>query len=594
MTTTIDKTLTRNLMELYSMEHAENSEYWHIVPSMWGNSLYYTNAGWGRVLHVAYRIWDFFFGTDRLIEQVRNALHYIESTFMRQYEEIRLNFLEFQKLIGDLVEGIPLSNPEDYERCQCLLAKWHDSTMPFIKLALKGKTQKIDQLYLRFTRERVSDPSSIFRNLPQYREMVFYQHVIELVRQIPGPHPPFGALVKLSKKVALFDKEEKSLSEWIERVKAASEVMKIRTFHKGLAAIIHHVEEMHSTKHMREQRRVRQPNIEDLEITLIKRGLNTFFSQIDEKHVKWAESLNCGTELESWGDKYIIDKVIPSGKLIDRMKVFHLQNVADKMIIVAQNRVILPLKMRVAEEESWGVRTVKWYHVSDDGRFAVIEKLRVAVDRIRWHSKVHLVPRDIGILQPIVNQIKFFISTKRTPENLDASRLMIDYDGYLKSSKTLFQGKFDYPLLVDFCRKCAHGNLLVYKHLVEETGLAAHPYHDYFLEVLKRTLRDGAADSAEDIGASRKFRITQHSIINKGELFQKQIIALHEACMEKILTNYDVLNPIVLKEEISAQLFNDYVEGRYIYLFWPKTKERVVAAIVAKMNLKEKTYFNEF
>lgn len=591
-----DNTLTQNLQELYALELTAESKYYQVVPSLWGNNIYYSETGWGKVLKVIYAVDTFFFGAKLIITNVENSLRYTQETFALQCKEMQTYVLEYQTLLGSLVEANASFDIEAYEKAQWQLAKWCDSTVPFIRL-IKKQPEKIDKLFLRFFNLPASAPQSIFNDVSLYEKMLRYKRIIELVRQIPDFLPPFFILFKLLKQSTLLQEEERLLKDWIEKIDY--EEIKILTLHKGLAAFVDHIQECHLSEYMQGQKL----SVEDLEFALSQRGLN-IFCQKDRQLQKWADSLKEGDELESRGKKYVIDKEMISGKRENQMRVYQLQENSKQLVTIAPNRVLLALKKKAAQELSWGVRSMEWFHVSDDGRFAIIERLKIAISNIHWMSQESLNQNDLRILQPLLNQVIWFIEQKATPKNLDTTYLMYDQENNcLKSTKTVFKDEvtfkkgeeqFNYPLLVEFCKQCANGNLTVYKYLVNETQLCGkhlnfNSYYSYFKEVLQKTLARESIPPAE-VAALRG--ISNTFVIRKAETLQKEIVALHRECIEKILRTHQVPNPDFLPNNVSQHILEEFRKGNYICSLWPLMAEKVITAVIKKMRFSEKIFIN--
>lgn len=568
----IDATLAGNLQELYGLELAKKSPYHHVVPGLWGNRIYYSEVGWGRILKVIYAVWTFFFGTRSVVDKLRRAIEYTEKAFERQFKALEKHFSSYQSSLILLLEEDCYFDPKSYAKERWIFTRWHDSSAPFIRLVERGLSPKSDCLFKRF----LGRSTSKFVQIPNYKQIRSYQRIIDVVRQIPGK-PPLAVLKKLSWKKQLFQEEEKALKVWINSIHSLGDKMKVMTFHKGMTALVNHVEGMHRTHY------VRKPMADDLELELAKYGLN-IFRQKDAKYIQWCDSLKAGDELSIKDKKYSIDKELLSCKMDNKLRVFTVKNSPNKVIVVGQNRVILSLKKRGAQECSWGIRPAHWFEVSADGRFAVVERLKIPLTKKRWRSDEEIHLDDILLLKPIVDQVSWFVKQKATPKNLDSSYLMYDQMDSLKSTKILIKGEFNYPKLVDFCKKCANGNLTIYKHLVSETGLYKHSYQKYFQEVLKRTL-EGTDDLPEDIGASLQFQITDYPVIEKGKSFQKMVIKFQKKCMKKLLQEYVIKDPLSLAKEVAKQISKEYIQSQSICSLWPKMSKSVVAATVNSLGL---------
>jgi hypothetical protein len=577
----IDTTLTANLQELYALEHTKKSSYAHIVPSLWGKRLYYSEAGWGKVLKIVYAVWEFFFGPDSIIKKIRQAIVYTEKAFDKQFVEMKKHFATYQFRFLKLLESQQSSDSKKYVKERWMICRWFDGTAPFIKLVQKGNPQKLDKLFKRFTGRPVTDEHSSFKNLKGYEEIKGYQDIINVSRMIPGKIP-FTILKKLSEtEFRLFEEEKKTLTTWISNIHSLGKAVKVNQFHKGMVALVKHINKMHCTEYMSKSR------VDDLELELVKNGLN-IFRQEDVNYKKWADSLNEGDELEVEGEKYTLGKELKTNKINNKMRVYTLQNFRDKLIAVGNNRVILSIKKRASEEISWGVRSIDWYDVSSDGRFAVIERLVVPFSGIQWKSVDSINIDDLRFLKPLVNQVKWFLEQNATPKNLNSSYLMYGRQRCLKSIKPLVEGEFNYPMLVDLCKECANENPVVYRYLVDETKLSKHPYQSYFKEVVVRTL-EGKNDKAEDIGALHKFQIINYPVIQTAQNLQKDIIALQKKCMEKLLNQYELPNPLNVSKEVAQQIRKEYIRCQYICSLWPQMKKQVITTVVQNMNLSNKS-----
>ncbi len=575
----IDSTLTGNLQELYGLELAKKSSYHQVVPGLWGNRIYYSEVGWGKILKIVYAVWTFFFGSRSVIEKLRKAIRYTERAFERQFKNLEKHFSSYQSSLVLLLEEDCYFDPKIYAKERWIFTRWHDSSAPFIRMVVRGESPKIDRLFKRLIGKSASGSTSKFKQIPNYEEIQSYQKIINVVRQIPEK-PPLAALKKLAWKKQLFQEEEKAMKVWIGSIHSLGNKMKVTTFHKGMKSLVKHVERMHRTQY------VRKPRVDDLELELAKYGLN-IFRQKDPKYMKWCESLKAGDELNIRGKKYPIEDELTSCKMENKLRVYTVKNNPNKVIVVGQNRVILSIKKRGAQEFSWGIRPVHWFEVSSDGRFAIVEKLKIAVSKRRWLSNESIHLDDLLLLKPIADQVSWFIEQNAVPKNLDSSNLMYSQMNSLKSTKILMKGEFNYPKLVDFCKKCANGNLTVYKYLMSETGLSNHSYQKYFQEVIKRTL-EGKDDLAEDIGALQQFQITDYPVIEKGKLFKKLVVKLQKKCMRKLLDKYTIKNPLSVAKEVAKQIYKEYVQGKYVCSLWPKMNKRVVAATVKNLGLSRK------
>lgn len=574
--------LSLNLHEIYTAVHPTQDPRLNLVANISGTRLYNVGYGWGRVWSVFYAIWATLFSYRLKYRKLFEALRKTSEAFQKESTEISKIYKTYKENLSAQIDDLANQNPKDYARTRWLITHWNDSTKSFSSLLFQQTHRKLmtlQHILARFDKE-TSKKSEPFHLDPWTPKIHQCQRLINVERAL-DTQTPHHIIGKLAGKKNLKREEEELLKVWIEKLIHARHRISVNQLHKGLKYLINYMAKKHCGP------RQSKPDLKWLETMLAQRGCSTF-RETDHKLIAWRKSLKPGDTIRCNGKRYVLGtQISPTKESNDNNVVYSVQGREDIVILIGKNRAILGIKQVIAKESSWGIRPVVWRHLDDSGTCVVLEKLSQPADAVKWTSTTDLKETDKIKATPFVNQIKWLLDKQLTPQDFSPKNLMFDAKGTLKYSKISLPGPFDYLKLVSFCLGCARNHPVVFKHLMEASGLSTHPYAAYYCEVAKNTLA-GVDTKPEDLAAFQRYQISDPLAIDQAIKLKKDLLFAENRIMQKILRKYRIEDPLALSKEVKKTLLSEHQKSGTLCLLWHRLRTTVIQSILAKHKFKKK------
>jgi hypothetical protein len=556
-----------NILNLQSATCEEDS-YKHVVANFKGTRLYYSKAGWGRLYAFIYKVIAIFSRTQFAEKKKLLAFSYTVKEFNDEQVKIDKTLQRIEKSFKDIIEGYNL-NREAFFDDQVLFTGWYDDLGKFISSVSKETNTKVQTLiktYLAFKDPKQAQKETPFNLKESLKKIKRYRHIIELERSI-DKKTPYTVFTKLSMQKPLKGKNKKSkLSKWISKVNEKKELT-VRKFHKGLKALVEHIAEFHRPP------AAKVPTVAHLEVELLRKKC-TVLQKEDVKHKKWKNELKAGDRLSTPQGTYTLKEQLGDpNKPDDNNKVFTIKESPDKVIVICKNQALPAMKEIVAKDFSWGVRPAEWLYVDPEGRFSVVERLERPLNVTKWSSKGKLSGEDRLRASPFIGQIKWLLEQENTPENFFVKYLMFDRKGVLKCTKPTTIGEFNIVPIIQFAWECSGGNLVVFKHIMEESKVEKHPYMLYLKEIVDNALKDDDL-TPENLAAFQRHLITDPKTIDEAKKIQHDIKEIKRKCTKKILKGYVVEDVLGLNDAITNRMKIIYGECGMVGLSADEVKKR--------------------
>lgn len=563
--------LNSNLYEMHLS--LTNKTHGELISSPIGNRLYVKNRGWGRLWKLFFIIIDLLFGPDFKIKKLRKSIVLTQKTFQNEFSKAKQSVQKFQKGIIQILEEDRNFLEKEFQYNKWQIHRWNSISLYFLN-SLQSKTKNSLELVLN----RYSVNSSFRKILKDklLKDFKLFQKIINLESSLQKA-TPFLVLRKLSQDKILSSANEDEIKAWISHINKNIKKISIRKFHHSLQAIVQFINEKLCTPY------TVKAGISRLEYELAKRDLK-LFKEPDIKHLQWRKHLTSGCKIVINGKEIVLNEEIGFIKgRDDHNKIFSIENDENQIAVIGINEAILGMKASIATYLSWGIRPATWLEVSEDGRFALVEKLKTPLSSVNWKSRNFLDTEDLKKMIPVINQVKWFIEQNSCIENLSVKTLMYDKDGILKSTKPTIQSSFNLPKIIKFLKNFSQKNKIIYQDLIQKTGIVQHRYLSFFDEVVEKTLC-GDPLSIQDLAAFH--RIICPYTIKKAIKLQSKLMDYIHISIKNLNKNYLIPDFIELSYFLKSKLLNSYREDLSICFLWNSTQKKNTDYIVKMLRLQ--------
>ncbi|CRX37408.1 hypothetical protein [Estrella lausannensis] len=574
--------LSANLQELYYEAHVGGQP--ELVPSLFSNHVYSSGSGFGRFWKVIYAVIGFFFGHGLKNERLKTVLMKVVQSYQQFQKEIEPVFKRYQTLIGERCEGYE-SRTDLYKNLRWQIHHWNDRTMPFVKLILKRKTAKVEQLIRTyFSGENIEAPEEsgnpfIF---PSTKEIASYQRLIDL-EELSEDFYPYYPLAKLAMEKPLTKTEEQELGDWIERVESLE--VKQKKLRRSLEALIHNISAMNSSPVAKE------PSLVLLEIELLKRGLNTLTKE-DPKHIEWRKTLKKGDTVPINGTPYTLGEEIRYLKSTPNQNlVFLCREREDAVVVIGKNLSTLEIRRQLQRDVSSGLVPPTWIEIGEDGKAALQERMLKHISQIEWKSSHELKQADNPFLRPFIGLIRFMVQIEKTPKNIPFEYLYFSRDCILKCIKPTQLVPFDYGSLELLALYASKKNQVIFNTIVTKSSLFQYGQRRFFEDIISTFEQEGNL-SPKAIASLSTHMITNSSVIDRGEALSESVRTLFKRIEKKIHLRYQVEDPDALKKAIRRHIRIRYNAEKARSFFFPKFSKRVMNQIQGDLRLQLKEGFS--
>ena len=230
-----------NLQEIYTAVHDEKSEELPLVANLWGDRVYHSSAGWGRVWKWFYAIVGIFFGDSLQQNRLKQAMEKTHQLFQDQLKIIETYIKQYQSYLKEVIEGYYVNEAEVAES-RWAITDWNDSTRPFLKLAQKNENKKLSKLFQTVS----GDVESVkpFNTGDLGSQAWNYQKIIDFEGVLNGPLP-LKVLGMAATKKELNKEDAKQLGKWIKKINEAGSEIEVRKFHQVMKAVVEHLKKHH-------------------------------------------------------------------------------------------------------------------------------------------------------------------------------------------------------------------------------------------------------------------------------------------------------------------------------------------------------------
>jgi hypothetical protein len=558
-----------NLREVYIASHDPQVIEPQLVADFSGSRIYHASAGWGRVWKWFYNMVDFLCGSNFNESKLCQALEKTQKLISQQLDLIKEHVLAYQTYIEKSSLSLPFSE-ETYHLARKKITAWNLATGPFIQTCLEDINKNILAIG-----EKLFGNIHSREDLDYLFSLPYLQHLIDLEGFLHEPLP-LELFLKLSCKKELQEKEIKTLRAWIEKHNQKNSPISIRPFHHALGAFVEA-----TTLHFKGM----YPNLVSLELALSDLGLKIFFSE-DPVHLLWRSKLKPGDVLQTDPNLKVVlgEEIVGKEKEENHNLVFAVKNDPGKVVVIGSNQAILGLKKRVDEENGWGIPSATCISISENGDYGVFEKLVEPLENYQWStdgSWVH--SKDLEILTPIQNMLKWMIQQNLSPYKLEIKFLRFNQEGILKYSKICLPRGFNYTALEDFVFECANGNKTIFCHLMGNSGLYTHPYSKYYYKMFLGAIDDVKKDPST---LSANIEISDTRVVDQGELLYKQIKEIKERSKNQILFSHIVPDISMLEQAIKKEIKIFYNMTKLSGKLWPGMEKTVIANVINKEKLQ--------
>lgn len=398
--------LKSNFQEIYASLHDPHTS---LVASAWGNRIYLSSVGWGRMWSWFY----FFAGSNRRETNLEQAIQHTKTIFEENLVHIQKQAGLYEAYLKKLKNGLLVKDEKIHEVRKDLI-EWYHATRPLLKIKSSFPFKGEDFTYLI----KIIKFEGIFKeSLPIYL-------LFSIV------HPT----------VKPTDKENHLFKEWVCNLDNDLS----RAFHHFLTSIFRVVGDS-------------QFNLPEFEKSLLMNQNIDIFYTIDKRHDDWRKSLKPGDILTLNGSQYVIGEQLgkkEEGK-IDHTLIFSILGDTERVIIIGMNRVFLNAKKLIGESVKKGLPAPLIYEIEPSGKFALMERLEHSV------TKEQL----IEFISSTVNEKEPFNAS------CELKYLMINKKGKLCSVKNC-QTTFDFNKIEDIIREYAKGDLETLKYIVKKSQVA--------------------------------------------------------------------------------------------------------------------------
>lgn len=523
------------------------------------------------------------------------SIEKIKGLYLNSLKELSPQLELFHRyLLLSCNENIIRIPENDLQKAKDAICSFYDSTHTLTKLIRKVQTRP--HTLKSPIRENLMLFSKMFgfegtTECPLEPWIGKYTAIIAL-EGISNSRLPYALLKWVSENFAChqdrLDHPEKieALSRYLTRLQRAQDFFTIKPFHKGLAAVVAHLN-AHQTSH---------PSLPKASLVYLEdafkyvealqeervRNWGVFFDN-DKDHLEWRASLVPGDQLDLEGTPVVLGQAVhPKSLTEDHFLVFEIVGNPDSLVWIGPNKAILHL-LKDAWRDKPQVPSFEIEKVEPKGRFAIIEKLYpINYDWTSTKESFSNLAKIKETLAPIVSLVRLFIEEDRMPSTFSLPYLMLDKKGQLRSliesPKTYLQPK----LLDDFLYEVASGNTAIYLDLLEATGLRSTKLNEFYVYIMKRALKGEEVNF--NVSAASE-NIVEPDVIRQSEKLYHEVIHLRDELKLILQKKHNVSNPKSVLQILDESILEAYKESRAFGRFLPSLKDEIEAKIVSKAGL---------
>lgn len=399
--------LGSNLQEIYTAIYSQwlinptdkEKDPLKLVASVFTNRIYDPVSPWGRI----WRLFYLFTTNSYKEKRLKEALEKTYAIYQEQLPKIEENIQQYKKYLAQSVSEEGSQNSNTVDEARASIRKWNQATLPFLKLT----EQYAKEIAIIFSKDNIE--------LPVLKYCIRYQHIIDLEGLIGGQLPLKSLAHACHSEENLKEDDKKPLRRLVTKIHHHREFSpkgQIQiVFRDGLQSLLN---EFYPDI---------PPNdfagrLTSLEVALQMIGCNHNskeckkfqchpYLKTDENHLKWRASLRPGDKLSC------NSKIIELGEQLgakpndqkDNVLVFDVKNLADRVVLIGKNRIILEY-MKHQSENPYLIEIVQIHEVDESGRIALAEKLPFPLSDLPWESSGTMMEVEIKSSSSFVTLLK--------------------------------------------------------------------------------------------------------------------------------------------------------------------------------------------
>ena len=590
--------LRENLQEIFcALHHKEELDQSTLstpdlfIPNLNGTRIYNSSMGWGRLWRIFFNIIGFFDGGTLEKTQLRQALDKTHSLFKEILPSIQESIAQYQKYLDDCVKADP-PDETPVHQARATLTSWYDSTQPFLRL-IQEKDSRISRFFKHYFPEDLSKENSFFTCPPEILQACKrFQRIISLEGHLRGPLP-IKALTKIIRKPQeINDTDRRKISDWIGIIEETGAEIGVRAFHHAMRSVVEFGLGPNGTSYeVASHLSFLITTLKTKKFSEKHKKWGLLFVQEDPIHLQWRNKLTTGSIIKCNSQTITLGPQInPKITEKDNNKYFEVQGDSTTLVWISINRLILGEKMqmfgkyrRQAEKnKTWdAIKVIDIKEIDTNGSFALVERLLAPVTEIPWTSKDTLSNVDAPAVSQLATMLSTWIGLNKIPRFLSIKHVQYSLKNQLKFSKIPDLVERDFNVLADFALGASQGNSIVYRYLVEKSGMKGHKLAPFYEEVVSNTImgiKINENDAAAKRGISDQRTITRAKELSVNATLLKtkcqQLLQTHLIKLEKRVDNKN------FEKILNEKLVLCYKESKSVGIVWPGLEKDVIESFL--------------
>ena len=463
--------LESNLKALcYAIESPDLSS--PLVANYSKTTLYSVRSFYGRFWCWFYKIQAYLTQTETYQKNLHDTILSTHLIFLKTVSLYFSKSQEYQEYLVKASNG-DIVNERAFFSSRSAIIEGYKKMAPFLsRLQKKTNAQLVKIFENCFPEKKIED---LFLN-QETLQLFRCKKIIDLEGVISGPIP-LKIFKKIYEKRVLQEEEKADVVDWINKVNKMNPSLNL--VHSALKSMSY----LFNTKN--EKKEIREEKLYGLELYLAEENLSVFNKQDRECLLKY-QLLKTGSKVLINNQEYTLDQRLKGTCFSKDIQLFSLVEDKKIMMLAAHNELFLHLKnlkMRKAfakKQDLLSVTSVVFSSLSKS--YALMVKLK-PLDAIEWVSVSEISKSDQTYIKSIATYIQEYVKKEESPYDLKPDVLLIDdtyklhlIENFKKSSY------FEFNTLEQFLFRLSSGNLIVFKTLMDQSGLTSRMEAKYYLD----------------------------------------------------------------------------------------------------------------
>jgi hypothetical protein len=460
-----------------------------LVANWQGTRIYDASCGWGRLWRTFYQLCRLLLLSDFGTQTLHQALQRTVAIFQQQLPLIELHLRQYMSYLKLASKGYGVQE-ETFMASRMLISEWSSSTFSLIKIIISSRDPRLLKLF--------KNANFQYPFMNQLRDC---QKIVRLEGEMAAALP-LAIFKKILQEKPLNELECKQLHKWIGKVNKRP--LSVKTLHEGLCAFaaIYQKQALNPAR---------------LELFLEEHGCRTF-QQADRRSLLWQRQLKKGARiaLSSETELVLSSEILPKRvKQHDAQRVFDIENTPKHVMVAAKNQALLRMhSCRAHSTAECGIDTAALHWISADGRLAMMDKLK-ELNSYTWKSDDQsLHTADLPIVHAVGKILAGFVAQNFVPSHFSYSTVLFDQNYRLKALKPMVRSSFDFDLLEEFILHFSSNRPLIFRKLMQVSGLAAHPVAKFYREAARLSFK---ADGLELEDLAGIYKIGSSKIVDRAK-----------------------------------------------------------------------------